>query len=693
MGCRLPNEADEGAVARRPLLQDNVLLVARRPSPQRSLSLFDDRGSRFIPSTHELTQGLLLKDLLSSAVGASPTGILAVDSSSAIVFVNPQIERIFGYRAEELIGRPLETLLPQRTRKTHAAHVKDFFVEPETRRLGVGRELYGLHKDGREIPVEIALTPIQRQQGTVILATIIDITERKRAQDQMRETEQRFRELAENIRDVFFVMDPKTGRALYVSPAYEEVFGHSRQHAYATPYAWMEAIHPEDRDAASAAEQKASQTGVFSAITYRTVRPDKTIRWVRVRATPVRDTAGGVVRLVGIAEDITDLKRTEEQLLHAQKMEAVGRLAGGVAHDFNNLLTAIFGYADLLGKKLAAESREMQDLVEISKAATQAASLTTQLLAFSRRQLLQPVVLNLNELLQDMEKMLRRLIGEDVALTLTLAPGIGNVRADAGQVQQVVMNLVVNARDAMPTGGRLLIETANVELTEEYAEHHQPVSPGPYVLLAVSDTGSGMDAETQAQIFEPFFTTKEKGRGTGLGLATVYGIVRQTGGTVWVYSEPDHGTTFKIYLPRADAPADGLALARDAAPSLVGSETILLAEDDATLRPLMKQLLERNGYGVLEAANAEQALAIAREHVSPIHLLVTDVVMPGASGRELARRLGEMRPEARVLYVSGYTDEAIVHHGMVEPGLAFLQKPFTPDTLGLKVRQVLGGGA
>ena len=298
------------------------------------------------------------------------------------------------------------------------------------------------------------------------------------------------------------------------------------------------------------------------------------------------------------------------------------------------------------------------------------------------------MVLSVNDLVDDVGKMLRRLVGEDVELRLILARDAGNVRADSGQLQQVIMNLVVNARDAMPTGGKLVIETADAELTEQYAEMHQAVIPGRYVMLAVSDTGVGMDAQTKARIFEPFFTTKEKGKGTGLGLSTVYGIVKQSGGYVWVYSELGHGTTIKLYLPRVDAPAEPQAPPRETA-TLTGTETILLAEDDEILRPLTKGLLTKLGYTVLDAKSAEQALAVAGARQGPIHLLVADVVMPGASGRELARRLAQSRPETRVLYVSGYTDDAIVHHGMLDPGLKFLQKPFTPAALARKVREVL----
>jgi two-component system cell cycle sensor histidine kinase/response regulator CckA len=392
---------------------------------------------------------------------------------------------------------------------------------------------------------------------------------------------------------------------------------------------------------------------------------------------------------LSIGEDTTDRQQLEGQLRQAQKMEAVGRLAGGVAHDFNNVLTAIFGYVAMVMEDLPAESPARTDLGEVLKAADRAASLTRQLLAFSRQQVLQSRVINISDVVQDLESMLRRLIGEDVELRTVLAPDVGNVMADASQLEQVLLNLVVNARDAMPTGGKLSIETANAELTGAFSDVHQPVAPGAYVMMAVSDTGSGMSPEVRARVFEPFFTTKDKSKGTGLGLSTVYGIVKQSGGHVWVYSEPGHGATFKIYLPRVDAPLETIGAAVTPTRPVRGSETILVAEDDDVLRPLTRELLKKLGYTVLAAPNSEAALAAAREHQGPIHLLLSDVVMPGASGRDLARRLAASHPDTKVLYVSGYTDDAIVHHGMLEPGLDYLQKPFTPATLARKVRDVL----
>ena len=509
--------------------------------------------------------------------------------------------------------------------------------------------------------------------------------ERERMKRQLREREEYFKSLIEQAMDIIAVLDAD-GAVRYASPSVLPLLGYGAEELVGQHI--FDLVHPDDIGPALRVFAEGVATGQGDRLLGLQVRhKDGTYRSLEAIGRYLLDDP--VVRGVVInARDVTERRSLERQLLQAQKMEAVGRLAGGIAHDFNNVLTAIFGYADLLTEEFPAGSPARQDLEEIRKAATRASALTRQLLAFSRQQVLAPVVLSVNDLVDDVGKMLRRLVGEDVELRLILARDAGNVRADSGQLQQVIMNLVVNARDAMPTGGKLVIETADAELTEQYAEMHQAVIPGRYVMLAVSDTGVGMDAQTKARIFEPFFTTKEKGKGTGLGLSTVYGIVKQSGGYVWVYSEPGHGTTFKLYLPRVDAPAEPQAPPRETA-TLTGTETILLAEDDEILRPLTKGLLAKLGYTVLDAESAEQALAVAGARQGPIHLLVADVVMPGASGRELARRLAQSRPETRVLYVSGYTDDAIVHHGMLEPGLKFLQKPFTPAALARKVREVL----
>ena len=383
------------------------------------------------------------------------------------------------------------------------------------------------------------------------------------------------------------------------------------------------------------------------------------------------------------------LQKTSEQLRQSQKMEAVGQLAGGIAHDFNNILMVINGYSDLALKAIPPNSPLRDSLEQVRQAGERATTLTRQLLAFSRRQVLQLKVLDLNAVVTNLEKMLQRLIGEDVRFETRLSQRLGRVKADPGQIEQVVMNLVVNARDAMPQGGRLMIETADVELDESYARGHAVVQPGPYVLLAVSDTGCGMDKETQARVFEPFFTTKGKDKGTGLGLATAYGIVKQSGGYIWVYSEPGQGATFKIYLPRVEKEAEPLEPHVGPPALRKGSETILLVEDDEKVRNLLRTILAGNGYTVLEASNGIAALEKYEHHQEGIQLLLTDAVMPEMSGRELAGRLIARNLDLKVLFCSGYTDDAIVRHGILEEGIPFLQKPFTPNTLLRKVREVL----
>lgn len=394
--------------------------------------------------------------------------------------------------------------------------------------------------------------------------------------------------------------------------------------------------------------------------------------------------------IVGIIRDVTEQKILEEQLRQAVKMEAIGALAGGVAHDFNNLMTAVIGYCDLVMYRIPKEDPLRHEIVQIKKAGNRAASLTGQLLAFSRKQIMQPRILNLNDVITDIEKMLRRLIGEDICLTVTPDPILSLVNVDPGLMDQVIMNLAINARDAMPCGGNLTIETSNVYLDEAYTRRHFGVASGWFVMLAVSDSGDGMDKETLTHIFEPFFTTKEKGKGTGLGLATVYGIVKQSGGHLWVYSELGHGTTFKIYLPRAEAQdADTLPETGTCSSDGNGSETILLVEDDAIVRQLVEVSLKMKGYSVLVAEDGVQASVIIENHRGPLHLLITDVVMPGMSGVDVAKKLQSFWPEIRVLYMSGYTSNAIVHHGVLDKGTAFLQKPFTPEALACKVREVL----
>jgi PAS domain S-box-containing protein len=509
--------------------------------------------------------------------------------------------------------------------------------------------------------------------------------ERKRAERDLSESEERYRDLVENAHDIIYSHD-LDGNYTSMNKAGAAITGYTVHEALKLNLS--KTVAPEFLS--SAKEMLTRKLAGDRVTAYEMEIIAKDGRRITVEANTKLVYQNGVpVGVQGIARDVTDRKHLEEQLRQSQKMEAIGQLAGGVAHDFNNLLTAINGYSGLALQRIDEDHPLRSYLEEIKKAGDRAANLTRQLLAFGRKQILQPLPINLNDIVTDMNKMLRRLIGEDIVLTAKLDPALTRVKADPGQIEQVLVNLVVNARDAMPQGGNLTIETATVELDREYANTRVGVLPGHYVMLAVSDTGIGMDEATEARIFDPFFTTKEKGKGTGLGLSTVYGIVKQSGGNILVYSEPGHGTTFKVYLPQiiAEPQKTVAAVVEIALPS--GSETILLVEDEDVVRGLASKILEQAGYKVLAASRGTEAIRLCRERTEPIHLLLTDVVMPETSGKEVADQVTELLPSLRVLFMSGYTDEAIVHHGVLDSNVEFIQKPFTPAGLVMKVREVL----
>lgn len=523
---------------------------------------------------------------------------------------------------------------------------------------------------------------------TAFLGITRDITQRRMSEKALRESNDNFHQLADNITDAFWVRSPDMKTIHYISPAFEEIWGRPVETYYKNPDQWQEAIVPEDRPAVLAEYAALTGDARDFEVEYRIARPNGELRSVRSKGFQVRDSSGKVTRLAGVITDLTEQRQLENQFRQSQKMEAVGVLAGGVAHDFNNMLTAINGYSELALRSLPASDPVRSNIEEIKKAGVRATMLTNQLLAFSRRQLLRPELVHINETVAETSNMLKRLIGEDVELECILNPNVGEISVDPGQLSQILMNLAVNARDAMPRGGKLTIETANVNVDLKYAHNHVGVVPGEYVMLAVSDTGLGMTSELQEHIFEPFFTTKATGKGTGLGLSTVYGIVKQSGGGIFVYSEIDHGTTFKVFLPRVHDPTDRSVSGTIAPADTKGTETILLVEDEEIVRSLTKQILESSGYVVREARDGVEALEVFRS-AGDIDLVITDVIMPRMGGRELVEQLLGLKPDICVLFASGYTDDVIVRHGMLETNMNFIQKPFSLGEISRKVRDLL----
>jgi len=637
-----------------------------------------DISARKLSEKHIIQMEARYRGLLEAA----PDSMVIVNQAGEIVLLNVQAEKQFGYRRDELVGQKVKNIIPEGFAERLIADGTRSAAEALAQQIGTGIELYGRRKNGSDFPIEIMLSPLDGADGILVTAAIRDITERKRREDDL----SRLAVVVESSYDAIISLTPQ-GIILTWNHGAERIFGYSAEEAMGQSILFLS---PPDRpveDAKLLEMVRLSDTVEH----FETVRLKKsgTLLHIALTLSPIKDLDGKVVGVSSVARDITESKGMEETLRQAQRMESVGQLAGGVAHDFNNLLGVILGYTELLLERLGQDDRQRKDIEEIQKAGERAALLTRQLLAFSRKQVLQPKVLDLNSVVAGAEKLLQRLIGEDIDLLVVLDPVLGCVKADSGQLEQIIMNLAVNARDAMPAGGKLTIETSNTELDEGYAAKHPFTAPGPYVMLTVTDTGCGIDAQTKGRIFEPFFTTKEFGKGTGLGLSTVYGIVKQSGGSVWVYSEIGIGTSFKIYLPCVGPVHEFMPSSDKVEKVDRGSLTIMIVEDDAALLQVTHRSLEEIGYTILVALSPAEAIRTSERHPGPIHLMVTDVIMPGMSGAQLASHLSATRPEMKVLYVSGYTDDAIVHHGVLEPGLAFLPKPFSPKALARKVGDVL----
>jgi len=640
---------------------------------------------------------LLATNLLESI----PDAIVAVGQDGLILQVNSQTEDLFGYRRNELVGQPIEMLVPERYRREHHRHRQNFAHSPKTRRMGVGLDLFGRRRNGSEFPVEISLSPVNLDGAAFVLSAIRDISDRKKIEAELRVAHKELAEktaaeigdyrarlaaIVDSSEDAIIGKD-LDGTIISWNKGAELIYGYTAAEVIGKP---ITILIPKDRPDEIPRILERIRSG-DSVEHYETVRVTKEGRHldISVSVSPLRDISGQIVGASAIGRDITSQKRTEHQLRQAQKMEAIGRLAGGVAHDFNNILGIINACTEFLRDRIPPGTGPRQYLDNIRSAAERGASLTRQLLIFSRRQAVQPRVLDLNERLKEISKLLRPLMGDDVEVVIQPRSPSALVEADPNQLDQVILNLAVNARDAMAKGGKFILETGPVDLDENFARQHQPMTPGKYVMLAVSDTGTGMDDATVARIFEPFFTTKEAGKGTGLGLATVYGIVKQSGGHVWVYSEPGRGTTFRIYLPAADDKLESAGKPEvEAVVPKAKRATILLAEDDEIMRGLTRQLLEEHGYTVIEAKDGKSAMEIAASR-NDLDLLLTDVVMRGMNGPELAAQLTKANPALKVVFMSGYTGELIAEREALEQRVTLLEKPFTRTALLTTVHTAL----
>jgi len=660
----------------------------RRAARQALQQAHDELEERVRERTAELEEQ---QQYSRAIVETSPNPIFVKNAEGRFTLINKAVELAYGRPAVEILGKKEADLNGYHAEIQTFIHDDDEVIRTLKPKFIPEEELTN-SKTGETRLFQTIKVPLKLPgNGTVqVLGVATDITERKRAEQALRETEERYRLLFDSNPLPMWVYDRHTLEFLAVNEAAVFHYGYSRDEFLSMTIRDIRSAE----DVAVLLDRISEEGGFNSAGTWKHEKKDGGSIDVEIISHPLV-FAERNAKLV-LANDVTDrkraeqaLKETEEHLRQSQKLEGVGQLAGGIAHDFNNLLTVINGFCSLAMRGLNHEDPLLANLEEIKKAGDRATSLTRQLLAFSRKQVLQPKILNLDSVVIDMEKMLQRVIGENIDLRAVLEPKLGNVSADPGQIEQIILNLVVNARDSMLNGGKLTIETDNIYLDEEYGKDHLGAQVGPHVMLAVTDTGHGMDQKTLARIFEPFFTTKEMGKGTGLGLSTVYGIVKQSGGNIWVYSEIGRGTTFKIYLPRVDDGAEEYKRNIEDARVTKGTETILLVEDEEMLRKLARQTLKGHGYEIVEASNGNEAIALSAQHEGAIHLLLTDVIMPGMNGRELATRMLQTRPSLRVLFMSGYTDDAIVHQGVLDESANFIQKPFAPDELAGRVREVL----
>ena len=635
----------------------------------------------------------LRESLFREAFESSPNGVVLLDESARILVSNRRFAEMFGYDVAELVGMSVDRLVPVAARALHERQ-RAPALQPMTGRV-VHDDVRVMRRDGTELPAQVGISPVEVDGQRYLLAAVTDISAQKAAERDLIEREQRLRALMENANDAIAVVGAEDGLIRDVNRKMLELLGVAREQMIGVP--------ARDFSISSGIEElvrtffEAVEVGNGRLRDSHIRKPDGSVGIIDFSLSLV--DVGGERLVIAIGRDVTQERALEEQLRQAQRMEAVGRLAGGIAHDFNNLLTAILGYARLLAHDLPEDDERQPEVAEIIGAGTRATELTRQLLAFSRQQVLEPRVLDLNQIISALHRILQRVIGEDVTIDLELSGDTPSVFADPGQLEQVVMNLVVNARDALTAGGRITIATDCRELGEHAPDFVTSLPRGRYAILRVTDNGTGIAPDVLPKIFDPFFTTKGSGHGTGLGLATVLGIVEQSGGGVRVETEPGVGTTFMIALPGEQRGEAAGAASRTAARELDagtetpgGGETILLVEDDDAVRRLASEILRRDGYEVIEMPGPEAALSAARER-DGIDLLLTDVIMPGASGRSLADALRQSRPELRVLYMSGYTDEVIAFEDLNEPGVSFLQKPFTPEALGARVRALLDDAA